>query len=215
MEVIYNDTNAGYFGGLNIGIKYIRSNYKGCDHIVVGNNDLIFSIDLFCSLYKNKDKFSRYPVISPDIVTLDGFHQNPHVVERISKFREIIYDIYQYNYYLACLIKKIAKATQSFTDRKDEQQHEVAQEIYQGYGACYILGPLFFQHFEELWAPTFLMHEEFFLSKQLESKGFRIYYEPSISVQHHWHATMDKVPSKKRWEMARDAHKVYRKYLKI
>ncbi|RJQ78882.1 MAG: glycosyltransferase family 2 protein, partial [Desulfobacteraceae bacterium] len=128
---------------------------------------------------------------------------------------EIMYNLYHCNYYLACFIKKIAKLTNSFTDRKDEKQYEFAQEIYQGYGACYILSPVFFQHFNDLWAPTFLMHEELFLSKQLESKGFRIYYEPSIRIQHHWHAAMDKVPNKKRWEMSRDAHQIYRKYISL
>ena len=119
------------------------------------------------------------------------------------------------NYYLAVIIKKIAVVTKRFTDRKDEEQFEIAQTIYQGCGACYILGPLFFRCFDSLWAPTFLMGEELFLSKQLESKNLRIYYEPSIIVKHHHHATMDKMPGKRFWEISRESHRVYRKYVKI
>jgi GT2 family glycosyltransferase len=109
----------------------------------------------------------------------------------------------------------LAKLTQRFTDRKDEQQHAVAQEIRQGYGACYILTPKFFEHFDELWAPTFLMYEEFFLAKQLEDKGFKTYYEPRIMVTHHCHASTGTLPGKFRWQLSKQAHKEYRKYVKV
>jgi GT2 family glycosyltransferase len=66
-----------------------------------------------------------------------------------------------------------------------------------------------------LWAPTFLMYEEFFLSKQLADKGYKIFYEPSIKVIHLTHATTNNLPSKTKWLIARDSHKIYRKYVKI
>ena len=116
---------------------------------------------------------------------------------------------------MAALIKSIAKITHRFTDRDDELQHEVAQEIYQGYGACYILTPVFFQNFRELWSPTFLMYEEYFLSMQLAEKGFKTYYEPTIKVVHHWHASTSQLPGRYRWELCRDAHREYRKHIKV
>ena len=215
VKVIYNKENLGYFHGLNIGIHYVRKYYKAIQYLVVGNNDLIFPSNFLLSIKKASHLLDKYPVISPDIVTLDGLHQNPHVIKEISKIRELIYDIYYSNYYLAGAIRKLALLTRGFTDRKDESQFEIAQEIYQGYGACYILGPRFFELFEQLWTPTFMMYEEFFLSKQLESKGHKTYYEPSISVQHHWHVAMDALPGKKRWKMGKDSHKEYRKYIKV
>src|SRR5579859_5299248 len=75
--------------------------------------------------------------------------------------------------------------------------------------------PMFFRHFEELWAPTFLMHEEYFLSKQLSEKGFRVYYEPSIKVQHRCRGAMRTITGRKAWEAARSAQKVYRQHVKI
>lgn len=215
IHLILNSDNIGYFKGLNVGISYLRSKEERIDHIIVGNNDLCFPNNFIASIYANLSKFSYYPVISPNIITLDGFHQNPHVVKKISKFREMIYDLYYSSYYLAAIIKKVAAVTNKFTDRKDEGQYDIAQTIYQGCGACYILGPLFFSNFESLWAPTFLMGEEFFLSRQLANKNLKIFYEPSIIVQHHCHATMEKIPNKKFWEISRESHKVYRKYVKI
>lgn len=215
VKIIYNDDNSGYFKGLNIGIEYLRGKYSDLDHIVIGNNDLFFPPNFIDTLYSNCSLFGQYPVISPDLLTLDGVHQNPHVIEKISKKREIIYDLYYSNYYLSVLIGYAARITKRFTDRSDEEQFEIAQTIYQGYGACYILGPLFFKHFSVLWAPTFLMGEEFFLSKQLEEKNMKVYYEPTIKVNHHDHATMGKLPGKKLWKISKDSHKIYRKYNKI
>lgn len=215
VHLIINKINLGYFEGLNIGIRFARKNFPSSDYIVVGNNDLVFPPDFAMQLEQSKEILEKYPVVSPNIRMLDGTPQNPHVISGISKKREFIYDLYHSSYLLAGLIVRLAKLTHKFTDRKDEQQHEVAQEIHQGYGACYILTPKFFEHFDELWAPTFLMYEEYFLAKQLEDKGFKTYYEPRIMVTHHCHASTGTLPGKFRWQLSRNAHKEYRKYVKV
>ena len=215
VELVLNTENLGYFRGLNVGITRLREAHCDVEAIVIGNNDLVFPSDFGDSILRNEDKLRLYAVISPNIITLDGVHQNPHVVHKISKLREVVYDLYYTNYYLAMIIRKLAKLTAQFTDRDDENQHDVAQPIYQGHGACYILSPVFFEHFTGLWAPTFLMGEEYFLSKQLEDKGMRKFYEPSIMVQHHCHAAIDRIPSRKIWEISRNAHVLYRKHVRV
>lgn len=213
VEVILNKENVGYFRGLNAGIRILRSSQPDIKIMVVGNNDLVFPAGFVDSIRRNISTIEKYAVVSPDIVTLDGVHQNPNVINKISKFREFIYDLYYTNFYLAMAIRQVAILTRSFTGRRDQSHYEIAQEIYSGLGACYVLGPLFFQHFEELWAPTFLMHEEYFLSKQLSDKGLHIYYEPSIKVLHYFNAAMGALDAKKAWHAAREAHRVYRQYV--
>jgi GT2 family glycosyltransferase len=214
IHIIYNEMNIGYFPGLNIGIDHLRLTDPGIEYTVIGNNDLVFPEDFTEKIAANRDVFEKFPVISPDLVTLDGMHQNPHVTRSISRQRELIWDLYFLNYRLATAIRWVAKVTKPFTERKDYGDHGTAQPIYQGYGACYILGPVFFRLFKRLWAPTFLMGEEFYLAKQLETKSFQTYYCPGILVHHHDHATMDKVPNRKLWEISRESHKVYRKYVR-
>ncbi|WP_160714446.1 glycosyltransferase [Chitinophaga solisilvae] len=214
VHLILNEDNVGYFKGLNVGIAYLRNQYRNLEYIVIGNNDLVFPPDFSQAVQNKLPLFEAYPVISPDLITLDGEHQNPHVLHGISRTREFIWDIYFSSYAMSVMIGWLAMITRKFTRRKDFTQHETAQPIYQGYGACYLLGPLFFKHFDSLWAPTFLMGEEFFLTKQLEEKNLRIFYEPSIKVNHHDHATMDKLPGRKLWEITRDYHKIYRKYVR-
>ena len=215
LSLVMNDVNVGYFRGLNIGIKRLRANHPDVNWMVVGNNDLIFPADFADKLADNAERLCVHSVISPDVITVDGEHQNPHVISRISTIREIFYDLYFSNYHLGLLIHRLAGLLKFMVDRPDEDQWRLAQPIYQGHGSCYLLGPRFFKTFEELWAPTFLMSEEFFLSKQLSDVGQQVYYDPSIQVIHHWHASLAKVPNRKRWEIGRDAHREYRKYVKV
>jgi glycosyltransferase involved in cell wall biosynthesis len=213
VKIIYNTDNIGYFKGLNVGIRYFDEQIGEMDCLVIGNNDLVFPVDFIEKLQSNKHLLKKYPVISPDLITLDGVHQNPHVIKQINPLREVVWDIYFSNYYLALAIKSIAKLTRTFTERKDYLDYQTSQFVYQGYGACYILSQVFFNEFGELWAPSFLMGEELFLTKQLEKKNFSVFYESSIRVEHHDHATISKVPSKKMWEISRDSHKIYRKHV--
>jgi hypothetical protein len=215
IHVIYNKKNLGYFGGLNIGIRFLRASYPELSHLIVGNNDLEFPAEFIQSIETNCGLFKEYAVVSPDVVTVGGMHQNPHVIARITPLREIAYDLYYANYYIACVMRKMSKWATNLTERGDERQWQRAQRVYQGHGSCYVLGPMFFERFTELWAPTFMMGEEYFLSKQLSDVGMVIFYEPAIRVVHHYHATVGSVPPKKFWKMAREAHRVYRRYVSI
>jgi GT2 family glycosyltransferase len=215
IKLIFNSENIGYFKGLNVGLKYIKENHPEINYCIVGNNDLEFPQTFTDQLLKSLKLFKHYPVISPDIITYDGEHQNPHVLNKISKLRGLIFDLYYTNYNLSKLILMLSKILKKFTDRNDEKYHNIPSEIYQGHGSCYILGPLFLNNFEELFAPTFLMSEEFFLAYQLKLKGYRIYYTPLIKVTHFGHASLKNVPSKYIWKISRESHKIYKKYLNL
>jgi len=215
VQLIFNNENLGYFKGLNIGIRYIREHNIIIKYLIIGNNDLYFPTDFYKNIISNESSFHRYSVISPNIVTEDGIYQNPHVIKKISKFREVIYDLYFSNYIIAKYIKKFAIISNFITDRSDEKSYKKSQIIYQGHGSCYILTPLFFEHFQELFAPTFLMGEEFFLSYQLNQKNLKLFYESNVKLVHKWHASINNVPPKKIWEIAKESHKIYRKYIKL
>ncbi len=215
VRLVLNPENVGYFRGLNVGIKALRATHPDLEWVIIGNNDLVFPMDFGDKLSSVSGRLQPYAVVSPDIVTVDGEHQNPHVISKISKIREIFYDLYYANYYVALLIQKAAMLLPSLSERSDEEHWRISQPIYQGHGSCYLLGPRFFEQFDELWAPTFLMSEEYFLSKQLSDVGQKVYYEPAIRVVHHWHASLAALPSRKRWALAREAHLEYRKYVKV
>lgn len=214
VETVLSDENSGYFPGLNKGLAAVRAGGDSVEWVVIGNNDLIFPSDFGETLAATARHHAGDPVISPNVVTLDGVRQNPHVISGLSRTREFMFDLYYSNYRLGQLIKWAAGVTRRVTDRDDEQQHDVPQYIYQGHGSVYILTPKFFEEFGELDAPTFMMGEEFFLSEQLRKKGYRVWFEPSVEVQHCCNGAIRSVPSKQMWVRAREAHRVYRRYVK-
>jgi GT2 family glycosyltransferase len=215
VKVIFNDKNIGYFAGLNLGLEYLyKTSYSEDQKIIIGNNDLIFPHNFIENLIKIDHLFNKYAVLSPNIITLDNVHQNPHVIDKVSFLRNIVYDIFYSNYAISRFILFLIKNFGNKFQRKDFQSFEKAQIIYQGYGACYILGPLFFKYYRSLFSPTFLMGEEFFLAYQLKLQNLQLYYEPSVVVYHQDHASIGMVDSKIFWEISKKSHKIYRKYLK-
>lgn len=212
-EVVWNADNIGYFGGLNLGLAALRTEASDYDVIVIGNNDLVFDADFFAALQRRSDVLARYPVVAPNIITLDSQHQNPHVLVGISRFREVVWDLYYANFRLSQFIGWAANRARAFAGRKDYLAHADEGTIYEGYGACYILTPCFWLHHAQLWSPGFLMGEEFYLTRQLAAKNEQIYYVPDIRVHHHDHATIAKLPSRRLWEMTRQYHRIYRFFI--
>jgi len=215
MELVCSPANLGYFGGLNAGLEHLHRADAPADLVVIGNNDLIFPAGFLESLWNCRDRFADHAVVSPDIVTLDGAHQNPHVISGIGWKRQLVYDIYHSSYLCARAIRRLAHLTRRFTDRHDESEWEKPQLVHQGHGSCYILGPLFFKNFTNLWAPTFLLGEEFFLSKQLSDRGMMVYYEPAMQITHHCNATIGRMPGRLMWRYSREAHRIYRQHVTV
>jgi GT2 family glycosyltransferase len=219
VELVLNPDNAGYFPGLNIGIRRMRERWPDAGILAVGNNDLVFPPDFVDTVERHRDVLGTWAVVAPDLVTFDGVHQNPHVLHPISPLRKLTWDLYYVSYGTAQLIKRAARLTRRFTIRAE---NDTASELYtrpgpieQGYGACYLIGPTFFRHFARFCAPTFMMHEEFFLFEQLKVIGQLTYFDPRFVVRHHGHATTDLLPGRRQWAIARDAHLVYKRYLRL
>jgi GT2 family glycosyltransferase len=212
-ETIWNDVNLGYFAGLNVGIDHLLGKGQEYDVVIIGNNDLVFDELFFFELRRNISLISLRSVVCPAIRTLDNEHQNPHVIDGISRLREVIWDLYFSNFYLSRVIHKLAQLMKGFVTRRDFTLHANEGPIYQGYGACYILTPLFFSRYHRLWSPGFVMGEEFYLARQLAAGGEKMYYLPKILVHHHDHATVSKVPSRLLWEMSKEFHGIYRFFI--
>jgi GT2 family glycosyltransferase len=219
VELVLNPENVGYFPGLNVGIRHLRARFPEVEHLVVGNNDLVFPEGFVDAVERHRDLLDAWAVVAPDLVTPGGVHQNPHVLHPIGRLRKLAWDLYFLTYGAGLLVKHAARAARRFTVRAE---NDPASELFrtpgpieQGYGACYLLGPCFFRHFDRLCAPTFLMQEEFFLGEQLKLIGQQTYYDPRLVVQHHGHATTEALPGRRHWAIGQEAHRVYKRYLRL
>lgn len=219
VHVIESSINVGYFPGLNLGIRFLRCRNPEIQVHVIGNNDLTFGKDFIANIERHRSVLKRWAVVAPDIVTVDGVHQNPHVFHPIQATRRLAWDLLYSTYPIGLAVSAFARLTRRWTVRHENSpESELYQRsgpVEQGYGACYLIGDAFFRHFEALCAPTFLMQEEFFLAEQLATIGQKTWYDPRFRVVHHTHASTGKLPQRRRWEIARGAHRIYKKYLRM
>lgn len=212
IELLELASNRGYFPAINQGIIALelfgRKNY----FLVIGNNDLLFPSNFIEKLGKivvDEDIF----VISPDILTPQGIHQNPHVIYRISFIRRLLYKLYFYSYSIACILTFLGKNLNLKRQEVSRNGYKKEQIIRMGFGACYIILPQFLQKVGLLDESVFLMGEEALLGNQVYSHNGKILYTPRVCVCHQDHSTFKKMPLRSTYYITRKSYSIYKKYL--
>ena len=210
LDYIFEDTNLGYFGALNKGLKTIQC--KKDYFIIVGNNDLLFCDD-FCNSFELLNLKSTDYVISPDIINLNNVHQNPTALKCLSPFRKFIYKVSYINYFIFFILISIARIFGKSKELKNREGWDKEQHVYLGFGACYILTPSFFAKNNELLNLVFLNGEEAILAYQVRSSGGKILYSPKVVVKHKDHVTFKKNSQKKNFLITKKSYRIYKKYI--
>lgn len=205
--LIKSETNVGYFKGLNLGIDWALKNGFS-QYQVIGNNDIEFH-DNFLEVLENLDLAENELIVSPDIITINGIHENPHVVKRVPTLKILMFDIYYSYYFLAKIITAFYSEARKHKAFDPDRKH-----IYMGNGALYVLTPNFFRHFNKLWDILFLYGEEALLGGQISSVDGKILYEPELKCNHNESSTTSNLGAKKKYYIVRESYKIYRKYLK-
>lgn len=209
VSIIRPDRNLGYFGAFN----YFFENFS-CEHhdaVVLCNNDLVLD-DSFCVRLSSADYPPDAMVICPDVITVDGVHQNPHVLQPLGLLARFKLDLYFTHYFLArCLliVKSLIHRVRPFRRRTDRAP---SGYLHLGIGACYVLLPSFLKVFGRLDYPHFIYGEEAYLTRQVHALGGRLYYDSTLTVLHKESATLSKLPSRVTYEYGRDGYWKYRRF---
>jgi GT2 family glycosyltransferase len=213
VTLVRNPENLGYFRALNVGIVCVDRRRRETERLffVVGNNDLVFQKDFLSELEKVQYDDSTL-ILAPNVVTLNGYHQNPHCRTRLSFMRKLGLKLYFLNYFLGTALYWLRKKLKTY-NADNSKEYLAAQYIYMGIGACYVLTENFFKTNDKLDDRVFLYGEEALLANQVHSCGGKILYIPSIIVFHAESKTVNKYPSKKIYEISRKSYKVYAPYL--
>ena len=216
-RLIAQDYNPGYFPGLNAGIETCLKSEETI--LIVGNNDLEFEPDFLVRL-KEIPFEEDMLVIAPNITTIDGRRQNPHVVNKVGALERIKNSIYFSNYYVAqtgryCMdvLRYLIRTFQPEVARGNPIDSPGRMKIKRGIGACYILTPMFFHHYDRLDDRVFLWGEEALLTNQVESVGGCTLYDPLLKVKHCESASVRFIQNRDRYEILRASYKIYKKYL--
>ncbi len=208
VTLIKNDTNAGYFRGLNAGLKTI--NPKDADFVFIGNNDLTFEPEFIQNLYQQNYSDQTF-AIAPDVVTANGFHQNPLCTKRMHPLRKWGLRLYYTNYFFGKTIYHLTQVIKKATI--PNKKLLTPSYIYMGIGACYILTPHFFKAYKLLREDVFLWSEEALFAGQITEAGGKTWYCPDLIVHHAENTSIKHIPSRLTYRMARESFlKTFRYY---
>jgi GT2 family glycosyltransferase len=201
---IKSPINLGYFKGLNLGINHL--NKKEFEYFVIGNNDLIFDENFIIKL-SAKCFVDDVFVVAPNIIRIDGVHQNPHILSKFNLFQRLYRMLYFSNFYIGNLIYFFYNSIRYFLIKEDRKHNDKEQIILMGYGACYVLTKNFFSKNNDLHSPLFLMGEEGVLANQVIGSNGVTLYCPDLVVNHHDHTSIGKLPSRRLYDLNRLAYK--------
>ena len=211
VKIIRSESNKGYFGGLNLGIEYMKTHCDS-DVVCIGNNDLIFERD-FLESYFNENYDEQIFTVIPDVVTIGGKHQNPQYRDRLSRMRILGYDIYYQNYFFAILIETVM-GFMKHRREKTTQDFKKSGKIFLCTGACMILQKRFLDICGQLSEEVFMWGEEAIFTGQIHQHGGTLYYDPQLRVTHMENATVNKISNYNKYKLVQASYRVYRKYIK-
>jgi GT2 family glycosyltransferase len=174
LKIIRSETNLGFSGGQNLGIKYSLEN--GADYVMILNNDVILDKDLIVELLKTFDE-KDCGIVSPKIYFARGheFHKDRYKQDELGKV--IWYAGGQIDW-------QNVIASHVGVDEVDKGQYEKTGEIDFASGCCEMIKREIFEKaglFDERY---FLYYEDNDLSQRAKKQNFKIFYQPKAILWH-------------------------------
>ena len=187
VKIIVNKENLGFAKGNNIGINYLRDHYNA-DFICVMNNDTWIEQESFLKEIEDEYNKSKFAVLGPKIITLDGSIKSNPLESPIKSKKDIELLIFKRKIKLV-----INKMNLSFlvnnsgenakhTNTYDNNKRYINVKLH---GACLIFSREFFSKLNGFCEDTFLFFEEEILYKNVLDNGLLTVYDPKVSIHHH------------------------------
>ncbi|KKX43458.1 hypothetical protein WH27_15265 (plasmid) [Lactiplantibacillus plantarum] len=187
LTFIDNDENLGFAQGNNLGYQYAKIKLKS-DFIVMLNNDTEITQSDFCDIALNIYRERQYAVLGPDIITLDGAHQNPMPQKSWSSFR---LRVFQFKTWLRFVDSKfldlgpiIEKQINMHRLSLQSQRQVDEMDGARLHGACWIFSPKYVERFEGINPNTFLYMEEDLLKMAMDRFGLKMIYSNKLRILH-------------------------------
>lgn len=188
---LYLENNLGYANGLNAGVQQLRS--EGYSFIACSNNDILFLDDSSLHVLTENLSDKSVAISGPRILTPKGRNQNPMLVDRPNHSRaKHMLNYYSYpNIVSRFLFNRFILNPIKKQIRKNKRIRNMAtqfiknnQYVYALNGAFFILGPHFFEYYNELDPHTFLYAEELILAEMVYKINLKMLYAPSAQLFH-------------------------------
>ena len=184
--LLQSKENLGFAKGNNIGFRYAKHDLKA-DFIVMLNNDTILSQTDFNEVLVKKYNEKQYAVLGPDIVTADGYHQNPGNKQSWS-LQELKKDRIKKRIRLMLTYVGLDSSLgNALAKNKTVYRIETLQEERENtilHGACMVFSKDYISRFDGLNDETFLYMEEDILKLYADNYGFLMLYSPELQIFH-------------------------------
>jgi GT2 family glycosyltransferase len=188
--VICNNSNLGFANGNNIGYLFAKNRLRA-NLIIVMNNDVLIEQKNFIVKLKSLYYNSKIQIIAPDIINLDGFHQNPfrkHALSNKQLKKIYIYNMILKIIYIVPFINIFtAKILQYKNINKKFDCNIEKNHLYNivPHGACVIYLDNWIHKENFAFLPdTFMYFEEDILFEYVMRKNYKIEYCPELYVKH-------------------------------
>lgn len=202
IHILILEQNLGFSRGNNTGYQYARETFAP-DYIIVTNNDVVFTQNDFEDRVNQIYRETRFDVLGPDIyVPRHGDHQSPLFQTAIT-IPALEKEIAEYQYYKAhprrfnnrlrihafknmlCSKSRIINAVYAHLRGKEVLDYRQRYIDVGLQGACIIYSRRFIDQEGKAFDPEpFLYEEEVFLFCRCQSKGYKMVYDPSITIRH-------------------------------
>lgn len=198
VHIICLQNNLGFSAGNNVGYLYAKDNLHA-EFIIVINNDTEMIQEDFIQKAIDCYYSTLYYVLGPDIIDLDGAHQNPrrnHIItkseankmllrEYIAKGYLVVHKFFNLSNKLFQIIERNKVKIKSNISNEIDMNKEVTLQ-----GACFVFSPLFVDNstfaFEEL---SFMYGEEDLLAIRCKRNDWKTLYNSELQILHAEQAT--------------------------
>ena len=207
--------NLGFSQGNNEGYRYAKREFNP-EYIVITNNDVIFFQRDFEEKITQIYEETHFDVLGPDIyVPRHRDHQSPLFKTAIT-VPQLENELNEYQYYqknptkfvrrlkfhafknMLCSKSRVINYLYSKMRGKDILDYRKRYLDVGLQGACLIVSKDFICNEDKAFDPEpFLYEEEFFLFYRCKKKGYRMVYDPSISIRHEEAASFSNMKKKK------------------
>lgn len=205
---VSENSNLGYFGGMNAAMKKGRELFASVIFrgVVLANTDIEFPRRNFFDLLAAEiDRITRekpeYKIglVAPAIQSSrTGKHQNPLYWNKPTRRKFTLLSAIYSVYPLGVLHRLLAKVKGSIFRRKVQGGEDLLpRTVYAGHGSFMVLLDEFFKRGGHLAYPEFLFCEEIFVAEQCADLKLASVFVPTLKVVHREHATTGLIPSRK------------------
>ena len=175
LKIIRSESNLGFSGGQNLGIKYGLE--KKVDYFLVLNNDVIIEENLLSELLRTFIEEKNCGIVSPKIYFAKGYEFHKDRYEESEKGRVIWYAGGRIDW-------QNIIASHRGVDDVDNGQYQELEKTDFASGCCAMIKKEVFERVGLFDEKYFLYYEDNDLSQRAKKTGFEIYYQPKATLWH-------------------------------